>query len=147
MDVRQVLALAVEKEEAAGDLYEGMAEESDDPAVKALLGELAAEERKHKELLQGVEPADIPALRPGELRAPRIAAFLQVRPLSPEPRLQDVLAYAIRREQEAEGFYAQMSQRVHRDDLGSLFGSLAAMENRHMVRLEDLYETMFLQES
>jgi rubrerythrin len=146
MEIRQVIALAVQKEEAAAELYGRMAREADDPAVRALLEDLDADERRHQQVLLGIDPAKIPAFAEGELRAPRLAEFLQVRPVSPASRLQDVLVYAIRREREATAFYSDMAERVHDGVLRDVFEGLAAMENGHLVRLEDLYESTFMSE-
>ena len=147
MEARQVLALAVEKEEAAAELYEGMAAEAGDPALQALLTDMASEEHKHREALLAVDPADLSGFEPEERESLGLAEFLEPRPISPGARLQEAFVYAMHREQEASAFYARMAEGVRDRELQGLFRKLATMETGHKARLEEMYESTFLGES
>jgi hypothetical protein len=108
---------------------------------------MAAEEQKHMGLLMGIDPGDLGAFEPEERESLGLAEFLQPRPVSPDARLQEVLVYAMHREQEACAFYARMAERVHDRDLRDLLDKLATMEAGHKARLEEMYESAFLGES
>ena len=146
MDIRQVLSLAVQKEQGACELYERAAVAAVDPAAKRLFLDMAAEEEGHRAMLLALDPADLSSFEPEDRQSPGIAEHLARKPLAPGAGLQDLLAYAIHREQEAELFYKKMAEGLTRPELKELFGKLAAMEASHKVHLEELYDDMFLRE-
>jgi rubrerythrin len=147
MDVRQILVLAVEKEQAAHDMYARAAVEARDPSGQALLEELAAQELEHRELLAGIDPDHLEEFEPEEQHDLRLSEHLRERAPAPHSGLQDLLCYAMRREQEARDFYRRMAEHAGRPELKELFDRLAAMENKHRARLEEFYEAAFTPES
>lgn len=56
---QDAIVLAMKREEAARDLYQKMADQSDDPAVKGLFTRLADEEANHKHRLETVYDDEI----------------------------------------------------------------------------------------
>jgi len=147
MDPEQVLAMAIEKEKEAHELYAGVAERTKDPAVRTLLGELAAEEASHRATLTGLTPEAASAFKAPVGRDLNIAEYLEPKPLGPESGLQDALIHAMKREEEARAFYQAMAGAVSDHGLRSLLRELAAMENGHKARLEAFYEDVFLREN
>jgi rubrerythrin len=147
VEAREILKLAMAKEEAARDLYARTAAGAEDPAVKALLTDLAAQEGKHRELLGAVDPEKLDDFQPERARDLQIAEYLEPRPLSQDADLQQVLSYAIRREAEARDFYERMAGAVEDAELAGLFRSLATMELAHKADLEQLYETVFMHDN
>jgi rubrerythrin len=147
MDVEEALGVAIEKEIAAYQLYARTAERADDPALKSLLAEMAGQEDRHRELLQGIDPAQCGAFQPEERRDLKMAEYLEKRPLRADAGIQDVVLYAMHREQEAREFYAQMAESVADSEVAGLFRQLSSMENSHKARLEELYEAMFMRDN
>jgi len=143
----EVLAAAIAKEEHAQSLYAGTAAKADNPAVKALLLDLAGQEASHKELLAELDPAELDAFRPDSRSDLKIAEYLRERPLSETANLQEVRTYAMKRELEAREFYALMAEAVDDDVVGELFARLARAENAHKARLEETYSNLFLREA
>jgi rubrerythrin len=68
------------------------------------------------------------------------AEYLEDRPLDPDAGLQDIVIYAMHREEEARDFYRRMADSAPGAELRELFGKLAAMERSHKGRLEEFYE-------
>lgn len=147
MDVKDVLDAAIAKEVGACELYTVTAEATDDPALRALLSDMAAQENHHRELLQGIEPEQCGVFQPEPRQGLKLAEYLEERPLSPDASLQDVMLYAMHREEEAREFYALMADAVGDEQVAQLFRSLATMEHSHKAKLEEQYEDMFLREN
>jgi rubrerythrin len=147
MDARDILNAAIDDECAAYELYASTASRTDEPAARELLLELAEEEKRHRELLEEVQPALADAFQPESRPDMKLSDHLQERPLSEDSDLQDVVIYAMHREQQARDFYARMSLAMPDRDLSRLFHNLSVMENAHKARLEEFYEQAFLRES
>lgn len=146
MDVSEVLSAAVRKEQAAVELYQKAGAQSEEPAVRELLSDLVAEERRHRALLEGLDPGTVGRFQPAERTDMKIAEYLRDVPSAPTDDLQQTLTWAMKREQEARDFYARMAEAVEPEDVRELFTRLSTMENGHKARLEELYEGMFLRE-
>ena len=146
MDAAEILKMAVGKEAEAYDLYCATADRTDNPAARALLRELAAEEAQHRDLLQGLTPQQAASFRPPQARDLKIAQYLAPKPLALDSSLQDVLVHAMKREEEAMAFYLTMAELAAQDDLRVLLEGLSEMENSHKARLEAFYEDVFMQE-
>jgi rubrerythrin len=147
MDLKELIAAAVAKEAAAHDLYAGTAENAEDPAVKALLTELAGDEAAHRKMLEGLDVESLGSFAPEAPRDLGLAEYMEDRPLSAQAGLQEAMLYATHREQEARDFYAGMASSVGDPAAAGLFQKLATMEAGHKARLEALYEDMFLGEN
>jgi rubrerythrin len=146
MEPQEIVALAISKEAEAEALYSETAGRIDDLAARVLLKELAAEEAQHRRLLEGLDPAKIREFQVPRARDAMIAEHLQARPLTGRSSLQDVMVYAMQREQKAGQFYETMAASVRNRDLAQLLLNLAAMEMTHKARLEEFYEEVFLSE-
>ena len=143
-----VLSLAVQKEIEAHELYANVAQRTDNPAAKALLRELAAEEANHRSLLEGLRPEQVTAFKPPRaLQDLKITEYLQATPLGPESGLQEVLIHAMKREEQARDFYQAMAGATQDDQLKRLLEKLATMETSHKARLEAFYDDVFLREN
>lgn len=147
MDVKGAIQMAVDKEQAAFDLYSGLAGMTDVPATRSLLEELAEEERSHRKLLSELDPARIAEFEPEDREDMQITEFLKDVAAPPRGNFQETLIYAMEREQEARDFYGRMAGRAGAPRLHELFEKLATMENTHKARLEELYEDIFMRES
>ena len=142
MDARSILSLAVEKEQAAYELYAGAAKLSSDVAAKELLADLAVQELRHRELLSGLDPHGLHGIEALSDAEPCVVAFSLNEPMAPGPRVMDLLAYAVRREREARDFYDRMAAAAHDDEHRGMFTKLARMEEGHRTRLECLHQSL-----
>lgn len=146
MEPQQILSLAIEKEAEACALYADAAALAEDPGARKLLSELAAEEVRHKELLEGLPADKVREFRPPRAHDMMIAQYLEGKPLAPDSRLQDAMVFAMKREEQSRRFYEAMAPAVQSGELADLLFKLAAMEAAHKARLEALYEDVFLRE-
>ena len=53
-DAKKIISTAIDREVEAYTFYRGVADKVKDPALKSLFTELAGEEKKHREFLQGI---------------------------------------------------------------------------------------------
>jgi rubrerythrin len=122
-----VLAFAVNKEIEARALYVKLSEAVDDPELTALLAGLAADEERHRRLLED------------HYGDPHLERYPQ-----PQPRPEDggvtfagpvtlvsVLDRAIEAEEKARAFYADYAGRAADPLASKMFAELAAEEEKH----------------
>ncbi len=142
----EVLAFAIGREEEAAILYRGLAGEVRTEPLRLMLGELEAEERAHKALLEKFR-AGLPIPAPGA-KAPNLGLTdaLAVEPSGPESSAQAILILAARKEARAAELYGRLAAAATGDEMRSLFDYLAGQELRHKFRLENEYETHVLKE-
>lgn len=142
-----VLKLAAEKEAEAGRFYADAADMAENPGAKALLLQLAEQEQGHQERLERLEPSAIGDLGEGQVQSLRISEFLTDKPLQAEATFQEVMVYAMKREERAEGFFNGLAEAMPAGDLKHLFGMLAREESKHKAVLEKLYDEVIYKEN
>ena len=146
MNAAKALDKAIRKEIEAHTLYTSVARKMDDPAARGLLTELAEEEVRHRVMLEDLPKDQAASFKPPQGRSRSVASYLTSRPLRQDSNLQQVLVYAMKREDEARAFYQTMARAAANGDLRVFLEKLSAMEDSHKARLEILYEDVFLQE-
>jgi len=62
-DAKKVITTAIEREVEAYTFYRGIADKVKNPALKSLFAELAGEEKKHREFLQGMLTKDVSKMK------------------------------------------------------------------------------------
>jgi rubrerythrin len=139
VNAQQIIALAIQKEQAARDLYRRGAGSADDPGLKSLFLELAAEEQRHALTLSGLDPQHLADFRLDEEGEPALKRFAAQDEPPAGPGLQDLLAYAIRRETEARDFYRRMAEGMADAEIAGLFDRFARMEEGHRAGLVRRY--------
>ncbi len=142
-----LLDTAIYKEIASEALYIAMKEKTEDPGAGMLLQELAEEEKKHvrwlndfknKEYKTGWHQKIVNDLKIGDyLTAPDNLAGAG---------LQDTLVFAIKREQQSIDFYSRMTGLLRTRSAKSLCRKLVNEELNHKIKLEIIYDGMFLGE-
>jgi rubrerythrin len=136
---------AIYKEIASQSLYLETQRETGDPAARAMLEELAAEELKHAEILRtmkeaGWEPGDFSRASAGDLA---LSAYLKGPDTLEGAGLQEVLLFAMKREEQSAAFYAQMMGALRQELSKTLCLRLAQEELKHKMKLELEYEKLF----
>ncbi|MFQ6111720.1 MAG: ferritin family protein [Nitrospinota bacterium] len=146
LTIEEVLQKALDKEQEAHDFYARASDAAENPGGRVLLRELAEEELKHCELIRKVKAGrNWPELRvKQELH---ITEFLIDKPITPESTLQEILIYAMKREDKAASFYGGRLSRALDGALRSLFERLRQEELNHKTRLEELYDEVILSEN
>ncbi|MBP1928209.1 rubrerythrin [Methanolinea mesophila] len=141
-DYRKILSLAIDREVESYTFYRGISDKVKDNNLKKLFNELAGEETKHRQLLEGLMSRDVKELKFSAAKDYKIADQMAAPKLSMDLKPIDGIVLAIRKELEAMQMYTQLAG--HSTDAGQkkMFTELATMERGHKARLEDLYTEM-----
>lgn len=139
---------AIRMEEESHALYTSAGGRLKDPATRALLEDLASEELQHKRKLEALLAGTLSWVKAGDLahKGLGIGDHLEAQPLSEGSSVQDVLIYAIKREEATGGFYSQMAALAQPGPEKDLFELLARQEGGHKRALERVYETVVYKE-
>jgi rubrerythrin len=142
MTIEKVLELAIRLEVESERMYRDAARATETPGARALLTELAEEEVLHRQMLEGVRTSgDQERIGAGPAPADlRTADYLVDPPVTAESTTQDLLLFAIKREQSATDLYARMTQIYAGTTAVPVLERLVLEETQHKVRLEREYD-------
>ncbi len=144
--VRKVIADAIKKEHEARKLYLSAKRKAGDPAAKRLLDSLARQEARHAAVLRGKRVSQFLASDPPAIQDLRITEFLVPTKLTPQSSFQEVLIYAMKREESSFWLYHALSEAASNKRTRNLFRRLAEDERLHRNRLEKLYDDVIYRE-
>jgi len=142
-----ILIFAIRREHDARELYVMFRDMVKDPGAKTLLEDLANQELGHKNLLEN-------ALKGGnieriggkkEIKDLHLGDYMVTEDVGPESSPQDVMLFAIKKEQEAYNIYHMLLGNYEGTELEELFSRLVQEELRHKETLEREYEEHFMQ--
>jgi rubrerythrin len=137
---KEVITFAIRKEAEAYNLYTTYSQLSKNPGTKVMFQELAKEEQKHREILEGVKKEDLTAYKLEKIPDMKISDFIDEQEFSPDMDFASALRLAIKREEYALKLYNHMAQGTDDDQLKKLFSTLAQEESKHKLRLENEYD-------
>ena len=137
--VRDVLDYAIEQEDEAVKFYKHLAQDVEKPELRAALEDFALDEARHKLRLEGVRDGEI-ELTPEEIGSLDLADTLEAVTLRRNMSYKELLAFAIKKEVEAEQLYTKLAQLTKRRVFKELFTLLAQEEARHKFNLEFEYD-------
>lgn len=138
-EYRKIISDAISKEVEAYTFYQVAHEKVKDKALKSTFKELAGEEKKHREFLEGLLMKPLKELRFDDSRDFKVAKGIERPPLTPDMSPLDGLKLAIKKEEDAMEMYRGLSAASKDAEMKKLFDSLAKMETSHKARLEDIY--------
>ena len=137
---KEVVTFAIRKEAEAYNLYTTYSQLVKNPGTKVMFEELAKEEQKHREILEGVEKKDFSEYKLEEIPDMKISNFVDEQKFSPDMDYASALRLAIKREEFSLGLYNLMAERTDDPELKKLFSALAQEESKHKLRLETEYD-------
>jgi rubrerythrin len=145
--VEQILAFAIETEQAAADFYTDLAGKVEYEQIKEAFLEFAAEEMGHKKKLQAVVQGKVLLSSEKKVVDLKIGDYLIEVEATPDMGYQEVLTVAIQNELNAYTLYKNLA--VATDDAGlkDLFLGLAQEEAKHKLRFEVEYEDFVYQKN
>ncbi|MDD1698117.1 MAG: ferritin family protein [Methanoregula sp.] len=141
-DAKKIISTAIDREVEAYTFYHTVSDKVKDPALKKLFGELAGEEKQHREFLQGILSKDVAKMHFDAKADYKVVNTMQSPPLSADMKPLDGLVVAIKKELEAMQMYTQLAGLSTDMEQKFLFTQLANMESGHKARLEDIYTNM-----
>ena len=146
-DAKKVIEDAITKEIEAYTFYRGVADKVKDKALKDLFAELAGEEKKHREFLQGMLTKDIAKMKFDASHDYKVGDNLPTPDLNVGMKPLEGLVVAIKKELQAMQMYTQLAKLAKDTETQLLFSQLANMERGHKARLEDIYTNMAFPEA
>jgi rubrerythrin len=141
---REVVRFAAEKEVQAYEFYMKAAEMTPYSGAKELFGELAGEEKRHRELLQEIRIEKVLQLRLDPVPDLKISDYLVEEELQPDADYASILRVAMKMEEHSLHLYNDLRDAAGDEDLRKLFTFLAQQEARHKLRLEKVYDEEIL---
>lgn len=136
----ELFETAIAREREANAFYADAAKRVADPSVKAILEELAAQEKGHEELLWKMKGDPTLAVRftaPPDWKVAESVTALP--PLSTSLKPAEAYALAMKKEQEAAELYTRLASLCGDPASREAYENLANMELGHKQRLEALY--------
>lgn len=146
-DAKKIISLAIDREVEAYTFYKSVADRVKNKVLKDLFAELAGEEKKHREFLQGFLAKDVSKIKFTAGHDYKVGDSLPTPPLTADLKPLDGLVIAIRKELEAMQMYTQFANAAADTETQMLFTQLANMERGHKARLEDIYTNMAFPEA
>jgi rubrerythrin len=146
--LNDVLTFAIRREHDSHELYVMFRDMVKDPSSKALLEDLAKQELSHRNLLETALKGE-KIERIGGKREPQdlhISDYMVTEDIDPDSTPQEVMLFAIQKEQEAYSIYHMLLGNYEGTELEELFSRLAKEELRHKEALQREYEEHFMQE-
>jgi rubrerythrin len=138
-EYKQIISDAINNEVEAYTFYQTVSEKVTDANLKKLFGELAGEEKGHREYLQKLLSRDITSLGFSSTKDYKVGDSIPTPALTPDMKPVDGLVVAIKKELAAMQMYTQLANASSDAEVTKLFTDLATMERGHKTRLEDIY--------
>lgn len=138
-EYKNIISEAINNEVEAYTFYHTISEKVKDANLKKLFGELAGEEKGHREYLQKLLSRDIASLGFSSTKDYKVGDSIPTPPLTPDMKPVDGLVVAIKKELAAMQMYTQLANASDDAEVKKLFTELATMERGHKTRLEDIY--------
>lgn len=144
-ELTELLETAIYREIASEAFYTAGQNNTDDPGAKALMKELAEEERHHSQMLKELKEKDWEAGQWHREKIPnlKISEYLIGVDKLEGASSQDTLVFAMKREQHSVEFYSQMMSALRDKNAKLLCERLVHEELKHKYKLEVLYDDLF----
>jgi len=139
LTIRAVLSYAIEKEIEAQQRYTQMAEKAENEATKSLFLRLANMEKNHEEKLRSMSEKDIAGYHLENVPDMHVSEKIGKREFSPDMKIIDALALAIKAEEKAINLYLDAARELPEGDDKKVFAVLAQEEKQHKLDLENEY--------
>jgi len=146
-DIKDIIQMAISREVESYTFYRNISDKVKDANLKKLFHELAGDETKHRQFLEGLLTKNVKELHITGAKDYKVGDSLETPKLTPDLKPVDGLVIAIKKELEAMQLYTQLANATDDFVQKSLFQNLAAMERGHKARLEDLYVEMAFPEA
>lgn len=139
---QEIIQYAINKEIEAAEFYEKAKDEENMVSMKEVLSEFAVEERKHQAMLEDIagNKEKIENYQFKSIPDLKISDAMTELVYKPGMFFPDVLAVAMKREEEAFRFYSKLAEEYTDGVGGEIFKILAQEEARHKNILELKYD-------
>ncbi len=120
-----------------------------EPHVKDLVKDLALEELEHKYILEKAYFEETVMLHEEGMKegpSMKLSLLLMEKSLEEDADDQDVMIHAIHDEKRAVDFYKKMAEQCGGAPMEEMFKRLHQDEEAHLVRLEEIYESIYMRD-
>lgn len=138
----EILKMAISNEIEAYDFYNGVSGKVKDASLKSIFSELAQEEKKHRQILEGYFNNPSKPLVFKETADYKVSESVELPELTMDMQPSSAIALAMKKEEEAKNLYEKLAIASKDDDQAKTFNELANMEKEHKSKLEDVYTSM-----
>ncbi|MDD2308495.1 MAG: ferritin family protein [Desulfuromonadaceae bacterium] len=142
----EVVKFAIEREDTAYRLYKRAAELSTGLAAKKMFEELAQEEAAHKDVFVKIDADKAENHKLCTLPESSIAKYLADVPFRADLTYSEILAYALKTEENAYQLYKTAAGMTEDPKLQKVLMNFADVELGHRRRIEAVYEERVLTE-
>lgn len=142
----EVVKFAIEREDTAYRLYKRAAELSTSISAKKMFEELAQEEATHKDVFTKIDEDKAENHKLCTIPESSIAKYLADVPLRADLSYSEILAYALKTEENAYQLYKAAAGMADDPKLQKVLMNFADIELGHRRRLEAIYEERVLTE-
>lgn len=144
--VEQIISFAIDNEIEAYKFYTELSEKVNNPEIKKILLDFAAEEKGHKKLLEDFKKGKKVNLGGDKIPDLKIADYaVDIKP-TPNMKYQDILTLAMKKEKAAFALYTDLAEESADPEAKKLFQALAQQEAKHKLRFELEYDNVVLKE-
>lgn len=143
------LEKAIEMEMKSFQVYRKAYLKIKEPRVKDLVKDMALEELEHKYILEKAYFEETVALHDEDMKegpSMNLSLLLQQKPLKEDADDQDVMIHAIHDEKRSVDFYKKMAEQCGGAPMEEMFMRLYMDEEAHLVRLEEIYESIYMKD-
>jgi rubrerythrin len=143
------LEKAIEMEMKSFQTYKEAYLKIREPHVKDLVKDLALGELEHKYILEKAYFEETVTLHEEGMKegpSMKLSILLKEKPLEDDADDQDVMIHAIHDEKRAVDFYKKMAEQCSGAPMEEMFKRLYQDEEAHLVRLEEVYESIYMKD-
>jgi len=142
----EIIRFAIDKERDSVNFYQDLAKKVEDPVLKDQILKMADEERKHEKLLMNLSPKQLAMVQQPAQDDIKLSNYMDDINARPDMTYRELLIIAMKREQMAYDFYAELELRASDDATRKVFTLLKGEELRHKRQIEEEYEKGFMSE-
>jgi rubrerythrin len=139
-----IVNFAIEKEQKAMDFYQNCADRAKNPGLKKFFEELVQEEKRHRDMLSGLEVEGIGDVQLETVEDLRISDYLVDVKFRDDLTYQEALTLAMKKEEKAHAFYESWKVKCMHEKTAKLFDLLANEELKHKRNIEAIYDDEIL---
>ena len=139
-NVDEIFDLAIKKEGEAARMYTELSAQTDNPVMKQVFLDFAAEEKRHQEKLKAIKAGQMPLPAEEQVLDLKLADSVEdVKPCAAVSYAQ-ALVLAMKNEKAAFRLYTELAGKVSHEPLKSTLLILAQEEAKHKLRFELEYD-------
>ncbi len=138
-EYKEIIKFAMQNEIEAQKFYKEAAAKMDNPQLKEMFIEFAAEEEQHRKILNQIYTSNRIEDYFDAGHDYHVSEEIDAPQLSTDMKPADAIALAMKKEEEAMGQYTQMAESCLEPEKKQVFLDLAAMEQGHKQKMENAF--------